>query len=193
LSTGSNQLDTKALPAAFRTTAVLQNLQVTYTASATNQGSNATSFNEGLDGVTLTVDYTPAPTPAFHRESGCIRVAPYGAAGSCALVQTSGANARLALHGTAYAPVAPFDVQLTNGTYQVFERGLIARSLRANLTPACGTCNTPAFSLPPASPGTTTQHVLFQATVRGKNRLRALVDFTPGLPPVVRSWSTMNE
>lgn len=190
----ANHVDSRALPAAFRSVIALQNLTVTYSATANNHGSNATSFEEYLDGITLSIDYTPLP--AFHRQSGCMRVAPYGAAGSCALLRTSGSNANLSIRGTAYAPVAPLDIHLTSVAYQVFDRGIVVRSLRLNLTSSSGctaAASCSAFKLPPATtvPGTTS--VVFQATVEGRKRLRALVDFPVSGPPVVRSWSALNE
>jgi hypothetical protein len=187
--------DSAIVTAQFPTIASLQNLRLVYTGSATPQGSNNTSFDAHLDGVRLLVRYTPPPAaPAFHRQFACIRAVPYPTAGSCPVLQTQGAQSNLSIHGTTYVPLAAVDVQLTQRASQVFGRGIIVRSLRSQITPSgCGVCvtyNLPARVAVPGGPRT----VVFQATVEGNKRLRALVEFpADDSAPIVRSWSTMNE
>jgi hypothetical protein len=112
---------------------VLSNLKVE--AAISNPLSGATM---DIDAVRLQVTYTP---PAVRGEStkiagvnNCITVVPYGASGSCPLIQTSGNGTGLYLQGTTYAPAAALDIQLTNVAAQVFRAGLITRSLTANIT-----------------------------------------------------------
>jgi Tfp pilus assembly protein PilX len=191
----TNHLDNPVadLTAEFQTAASLQNLSVVYSADARTFRGADTLFTASLDGARLLVNDTPPaapPAPTFHAQSGCV-TAPSG----CAFISTGGGNANLALHGTAYAPLAFFDIHLTNVGYQVFNRGIIARSLRVNLT-SSSACVPPVcspFRLPTPAPVPANTSVVFQATVEGNKRLRALVDFTAGLPPDVRSWSAMNE
>jgi hypothetical protein len=189
----TNHVNSADLSADFPTVDSLQGLSVTYSAEAKKKGSTQTSFTASLDGVSLLINYTPPappPVPGFHAQSGCVTTV-----GGCPLITTSGSNGNLALHGTVYAPLANFNIQLTNVGYQVFNRGIVARSLRINLT-SSSTCVPPdcsPFRLPTPTPVPASTSVVFQATIQGNKRLRALVDFPVGLPPVVRSWSAVNE
>jgi hypothetical protein len=190
----TNHADLADLSAAFTTPASLQNLSVVYSATAKKQGNSGTSFTESLDGARLLINYTPPPPATFLKESGCVTTAPYGSAGSCALITTAGTQTSYSVHGTAYAPLAAFDIQLTNASYEVFGRGLVARSLKANVTSSstCTGASCIPFQLPgPSGRGPTT--VVFLVRVDGNKRLRAQVVFASGLPPAVQSWSVINE
>jgi len=188
--------DVADISSTFTSLSKLQNLQVSYLGTAKKKGSTATSFTESLDGVALLVNYTPPASSAlFERQSGCITVAPYNSPGSCALITTSGAQTNFSVNGTVYAPLAAFDIQLTNVAYRVFGRGIVARSLTANLTSSStcsGSCS--PFRLPPAAPSPGTTAVVFQASVGTNKRLRALVSFpSSGGAPTVQSWSVVNQ
>lgn len=183
----------------FATLGELAGLTVTYQAAAKKAGSKATSFTEQLDGVELRVTYTSS-APRLRAQTGCVTVAPYGVAGSCALVRTGGSQADLAVHGTVYAPLSALDIHLVLVSYQVFKRGVVVRHLRSNVTPSspCADATPPIpdncypFQLPGFTPGPS--DVVFVARVDGRTRLRALVRFSTGAtPPQVLSWSVVNE
>ena len=146
----------------------------------------------------LTNDY-PATGPGLRRLSGCLSATPYTGSDSsrCALLKTTGNPVRLMVHGTVYAPLAALDIEVTNRAREVLGRGVVVRALKVRVTGSSNcskATNCSPFKLPDPRivPGTTT--LVFQATVEGNRRLRALVEFPgDGSAPVIRSWSTINE
>lgn len=197
-----------ALPAAFLSKSALAGLAVAYKAT-----SSGTDYSASLDGVTLTVTYTPVVpvVPRYRSQGGCITNAPYAQppdasapippTGTCSLLTTAGSNAALAVKGTIYAPVAAVDIQLVGTTYQVFGRGLIVRSLRSNVTSSIADCNVVPppdddrcfpFQLPRATVSAA-QKVLFTVKVDARTRLRSLVQFNGPAAPTVQSWTVVNE
>lgn len=167
------------------TPAELSTLSVTYGVEALNQ-SPTTEVDARLDGIEIEVDYTP---PGLKSQSGCITRTPYGGAGTCALLRSNGGSSQLAVRGTVYAPTAALDVQLTNVAFEVFERGVIVRHLRANITPAAEFTESP-FRLPEDVGSEGADLVLFTAVPPGGGPvLRALVEFAEGEPPKILNWS----
>jgi len=178
----------------FDTTAKLTGFEVKLT--ATNPNGGPSDYLQHIDGVSVSLTYTPAAVgAAFPPQSGC---AATGAA--CPLVDTQG-NAVFTVKGTIYAPLAMLDIQLVGSTYQVFGRGVIVRRLDTNFTSSidCNLATIPdteeydacyAFQLP--RDNTQGDNAVFTATLNGRVLLRAFVAFG-GATPVVRSWSSINE
>ncbi|MCA1710634.1 MAG: hypothetical protein LC789_02920 [Actinobacteria bacterium] len=93
-----------------------------------------------LDNVKLDMTYTPFQ---YIAQSGCVTAEPYtGGSSPCALVKAFGAQTRLYIEGTTYVPKAAIDVALTNVGAQVFNFGIVARTLWVTLTASSG------FALP---------------------------------------------
>jgi hypothetical protein len=111
--------------------------QIDYTVSATKQSGSTTKLTADLDSVQLYLAWTP---PSVRGEStpvygaNCVGAVP--PATSCPLIQTSGSKSSLYLQGTTYAPLATFNIALTNASDQVFKSGIIARSLTFSVTPS---------------------------------------------------------
>lgn len=114
---------------------------------------------EDLDSVQLTISYVP---PSVRAETGCVGAVPYPGPG-CALLVSRGEGTALYLQGTVYAPRAALDIQLTNVAAAVFRVGVIARSVRVNVTPS-STYSGPVFDVPVTdSAGPTPLQVFFTA------------------------------
>ncbi|MCA1833696.1 MAG: hypothetical protein LC750_13390 [Actinobacteria bacterium] len=181
-------------------------------------GTNGGPVTETLDGLGLKIvlasSGTPSPSPSptaspppggsstnyFRAESGCITQAPYPTSG-CALVKTDGAQTKLSIQGTVYAPLAALDIAMTNVSTQILGRGAVIRLVRLSVTPST-TYSGPMIEVPADSPSTayTNRHVTLTATVAGDVRLRALVRFvdqdptgamSPGYGVVVEAWSVL--
>lgn len=101
----------------------------------------ALTATSNLDGVVLEVTYEP---PAFRAQSGCITTQPYvsGSATTCAVLRGTG-SAGIAVQGTVYAPLAPIDVEVTNVSAQIFNRGIISRVVRLGVAPLAGFAGAP--------------------------------------------------
>jgi Tfp pilus assembly protein PilX len=180
----------------FRTRASLEGLTFSYTVS--KNGGGSTPYTGYLDGVELVVSYV---TPTFRQQSGCIVNGPYTGMSSypskCPMITTSGSQVQFSVRGTAYAPLAPFDIKLAQASSQVFNRGMIARVLRAQITGGSGctyASGCSPFRLPDTTSTTGPTEVVFLATIESSKRLRVLARFpSGGGAPTVVSWSTMNE
>jgi hypothetical protein len=131
-------------------------------------GAQCTPSQKGtvtLDGVRLRVAHT---LPGFQPISGATCASP-----SCALMWTT-ANPYVVIHGTVFAPSARLDLDLHNTGETRFLRGIIARTLHASACPCANQTDAP-FSLPGLS---NVRRVDFVATVNGRERLRARVQYT---------------
>ncbi len=117
------------------------------------------SVTEYLDTLQLQLTYV---LPAVRAEGGCVGAAPYPSGGSCALVTTRGAQTAFYVAGTTYVPRAALDIQLTNASGQVFRAGLIARTLRIQVT-ASSSYPGPVLDVPSNSSGPTPLQVFFTA------------------------------
>jgi hypothetical protein len=187
------------------------NVSMTWEARASNNRASS----EYLDGVRLelTLSEPPAPTPSpspsptgpppgtsdyYRAQAGCILVEPYGVAGSCAVVQTDGAQTKMVLNGTVYAPFGAIDIHMTNVSSQVLGRGVVTRHLRMSVTPASSFTG-PSIVVPDDSPGAAVDNrrVTLKAYIGGVLRLRAVVVFedaggsNPGQGVIVESWSVL--
>ncbi|MCU1432462.1 MAG: hypothetical protein JWP95_1567 [Actinotalea sp.] len=112
----------------------LADARIDYTVGAF-RGAGST-LTAQLDAAELWLEWKPPSlrgqtTPV--NGSNCI-----GTVGGCALITTNGAQTRLFLQGTTYAPLARFDINLTNISTQVFRSGIIARALAFSITPSAG-------------------------------------------------------
>jgi len=100
----------------------------------TGRGKKLTA---SLDGIALDVTYVVG---GIAPPSGCITQTPFPTSGSdgthCALIKSSGAQSLLSIHGMVYAPRAAIDLAATNASAQTFSGGIVARTFRANVTPA---------------------------------------------------------
>jgi hypothetical protein len=96
----------------------------------------------------------PVAGQTIPAETGCIIATPYPSSG-CALIKSDNSpNSKIFLQGTTYGPLAPLDIGLNNNTAQVFEDGLVARTLFLNPT-GSGVPSGPVIDLPDNSPGYT--------------------------------------
>jgi hypothetical protein len=155
--------------------AVSSNFSATYTVSAArNKG-----FTPQLDGVRLTVNYTP-PVVRAQSVSG-----PFLSVGVNKAV--------LVLWGTLYAPLASVAADFKNNSLFEFRRGVIARSIATDAVPPSDSSS--SFCLGYGSPCTGPSRVLrFTArTTDGTVRLVAVVRFfdSPSLGYSVKvlSWN----
>lgn len=200
LCMGSYRTQNFDVSSVFPTTDALASASLAYD---TTIKKNQTG-SEKLDGVALVVTYVP---PAYRALSGCLVAVPYSAPGGsgsapcpnatspAALLTTRGAPTDLSLVGSVYAPTAAIDIQLTNPSSQVIRRGIIARTIRVQVTGSSiftgNAIELPAgSSTPPAD-----RQVLFTAQIDAVTRLRAVVRFTdaggatPGQSVKVEEWS----
>jgi len=123
-------------------------------------------------------------------ETGCVTAQPYPSTG-CPVVQSDNSpNSKLFIKGTTYTAPAVLAVGLNNNTAQVFEDGLIARSLWLDAT-GSGVPTGPVINLPDNSPGYTNGDTVVYLTVyvcaasstcssSGRLALRAKVDIVDG-------------
>lgn len=179
-------------------TAADQLVGITATYQVTLTGLAPVTAN--LDGIELEVRSTP---PSFEALSGCHLASP-----RCALLKSEGAESKLVLGGTVYAPTATLDLDLQKLSSPIVDDGLIAGSVRLNIKPAA--CYTgPAIShldaqFPSDAPGPPEAGEVFTACIGGNPVLRARVSFPappqtasppaqspPAEPPKVESWSVL--
>ena len=117
----------------------LADLRVDYVVSAGRSNGSNTSFVADLDAAQLWVSWKPpslrGQTTAING-ANCVGAVP--PATSCPLLRTNGAQTKLYLQGTTYAPRATFNINLTNVSGQVFKSGIVARSLSVSVTPSAG-------------------------------------------------------
>ncbi len=125
----------------------LNKMDVTYSATV-GAGNTVT---ENLDSIQLKLTWKPptvrAQTATVNGASNCV-----GAVGGCAFIKTIGPKTRFHLQGTAYAPRAMLDLQLTNASAQVFRVGLIIRTLKIQITASAALANKPMIDVPPIAP-----------------------------------------
>jgi hypothetical protein len=94
-----------------------------------------------------------AQSTAVNGASNCVGTAPYVAGGpNCALITTSGKQVQFYVTGTVYAPLAALDIGITNTSGQVFRSGLIARSVRMDLS-SSGMHSAPIIDVPDDTSG----------------------------------------
>ncbi len=158
--------------------------------------ANKAAMNAGLDGVAIDVSWVQ---PGLAPQSGCITNPGFPKTGSdatrCALIKTSGAQTQVAIRGMVYAPRAPIDLAATEASTQMFSGGVVARTLRANVTPAATfggqVISVPGGAVVPPQPRT----VDLVATIDGVVKLRATVQFTdqpaPGTGVTVKRWTVV--
>ena len=150
------------------------------------------SPTESLDGMTLSVTYTPpAVVGSLNGETGCVTQAPYYSPqdhspaynGACALFSVAsnangGHSPRVAAFwGTVYAPSAALDVPVDVLTVPVFNRGVVARTLMLGYNLAAN-ATVPITTTPITANAPANRRVIFTATVPGKTtKLVADVEF----------------
>lgn len=159
----------------------LNNVTVTYQAQWVHSSQNQPRTID-LDGITIEVSYVD--TSLFRAQSGCII-----SGTTCPLI-SNGPFALVSIHGTVYAPKSFVNLALQPQTcFQVFDRGVILRSLRVQVTGACDFAGVP-ISLPESTGGGSTgpRRILFSASIDGRERLRALVSFPVAGAPRIESW-----
>jgi type II secretory pathway pseudopilin PulG len=117
----------------------LSDLRMDYTVTAGKQNGSNTTFVADLDAVQLYLSWKP---PSLRGEStlinGANSVGAVPPATSNPLILTNGTKTSLYLQGTTYAPLATFNINLTNVSGQVFKSGVIARSISVSVTPSAG-------------------------------------------------------
>jgi hypothetical protein len=163
-------------------------------------------------GLKTSVTASAAPGGAIPAGSGCVTLPGYstnGNSGSCAMIQSDNSpNSQIFFQGTTYAPNAALDISLNNNTAQVFEDGLVARTLWLNPT-GSGVPTTPVINLPNDSQGWVQGDTVVYLTVyvcanslsctssSGKLALTTMVDVVdpnPGPPTAgnrevsIKSW-----
>lgn len=163
----------------------------------TYQASVGTGRNliEQLDGIWLEVTYAPAPLKAA---SGCL----IATSGGCPLITISNnPGTSVVVTGSAYAPASVLDISLNNVQAQVFNRGVIVRGIRANITGSSSFTGN-AIGLPSGGGTAGTRTVLLTAYVSCsppsgcKPKVRAKVRFP--VPPAVSGpmidyWTVLRE
>ena len=92
------------------------------------------SVTESLDGVELTILYSPPPTYRPATPGGCLLQPAYGQPGSCPLLRV-GSAATVAVHGGVYAPAAPVELSIA-GSSVLIDRGIAVRTVRATVLEA---------------------------------------------------------
>lgn len=144
---------------------------VTYTAE---RGTGADPSNAHLDGIELDLLFRP---PTFEPLSGCLVAGPYPGAGACALVTVGGASpasTRFLVDGTVYAPSAAVDLAMSQLDSQVVTRGLVARTIRLDLSPK-STFKRPTIGVP------NPESVSFTAYSEPIRRAPAVAETDPGV------------
>jgi hypothetical protein len=191
-SSSSLQADTFALAVSdFSTAAKRAAATVDVIVSEDPANNNGTrTVKESVDSVQLSFDYTTPALPGLVSEAGtCIT-----AATPCPLIGTSGNFAQnIYIHGTIYAPLAAIQLHLTNQAAQTIDRGVVVRTVTANITPA-STYSGPLFGLPATTSVTITdpRRITFTAVIGGGQVATAYVEYddstTPATPKVL-SWN----
>jgi hypothetical protein len=131
------------------------------------------------------------------KKKGCTpSVAETATASLDAVILETGNNPQAIFSGTVYAPTGRLDIQVHNSGDVEFQRGVIARTIDADASASMKQSDSP-FSLPGL---VNIRRVLFEATVGGDPRLRALVQFTdkkngvahPGYVADVLNWVVLH-
>lgn len=129
----------------------------------------STSTNVGtaaVDGLELSVTYT---VPSLVQLS---------CPGSSCVTFDSSDNNAVFFHGTVYAPSAAFAVEVFNSSVNLFDRGVVARTLGVSVAASSKQTTSP-FQIPAATPQG--RLVLFRGYVDGQETLRACVAYTDKL------------
>jgi hypothetical protein len=137
----------------------LNGLTARYHVRNTDNIANSVSF----DGMELSVTYVPV---GFEKHRCPTSVS------NCSII-TSTVNQNLFFHGTVYVPSAGLNLKVHNKDTTIFDRGIIARTISANISSSSKQEDSP-FQIPR---GTTGRSVLFVAKVDGVDKLRALVTY----------------
>lgn len=154
-------------------------------------GNNPVGHSDNLDGVQLVVTYV---APGAEKTT-CTTVTD-----DCALI-TSTVTQKQFFHGTVYAPASYLDLTLHNKDTTIFDRGLVANSIKVTVSAGSKQTDSP-FQLPSATTG---REVLFIGYVGGVEKLRALVQYEdfktdpatgtttafPGYKVNVKKWSVL--
>lgn len=135
-----------------------------------------------VDGMELSVTYT-VPTLVQLSCSGA----------GCSAFDSSDNNA-VYFHGTVYAPSAKFAVEVFNSSINLFDRGIIVRTLDVSVGSSSKQTTSP-FQIPGATPQG--RLVLFRGYVDGVEKLRTCVAYTDkdgslaqaGYLVAVKHWS----
>lgn len=158
-------------------------LRTNYTTLLNPLSAEATSR---LDGLILEITYE---APAFRAQSGCLVAQPYvsGSPTTCAVIRATG-TAGLAIQGTVYSPLAPIDVEVTNVSAQIFNRGIISRIARLGVAPVAGFAGGPIGVV-------RADRVVSFTGISGGTTLKARATFadggglTPGATVTIDRWT----
>jgi hypothetical protein len=118
----------------------------------------------GLNSPPIAVYGLKAAVGAVHAQSGCVVASPYPSTGCAMILSDNSPNSEFYVQGTTYAPNAAIDLSLNNETGQVFKFGVIARTLRLNMTGSFS-LTSPVIELPDDSPGFTNGDTVVYLTV----------------------------
>lgn len=152
------------------------------------RGNNAAA-TDSFDGMELSVTYVPVGFEQHRCPTG---------ASDCSII-TSTVDQNLFFHGTVYVPSAGLNLKVHNKDTTIFDRGIVARTMTANISASSKQEDSP-FQIPRATTG---RSVLFVARVDGVDKLRALVSFQdfvtsagtssafPGYKVTVQKWSVI--
>ncbi|MEU6311466.1 hypothetical protein [Streptomyces sp. NPDC047014] len=138
-------------------------------------GTGSTDAAVRLDGVELDLVFR---APSLRPLSGCLT-----AGSGCAVIKstadadTAGAQSRLLIHGTVYAPTAAVDLSMSRVGSQVVTRGIIARTIALGISPAAGYLR-PVIGIPPEPVLFTT----YPAVTAKPASATAVTGFTPPAP-----------
>lgn len=171
------------------------NIKVTYSVTAKNANNN-NKLDDFLDGVAIDVTYA---NNGLAPASGCITNPGYSTSGAdathCPVFRiTGGNNSHMAMHGMLYAPEGVVDMNASAGSMQGYTRGIVARNLRANITPSI----TFPFNISTPAPvgGVPTDRIVdLVATIDGVVKLQATVSFhdqpAAGTSVTIESWKVV--
>jgi hypothetical protein len=166
----------------------LQGATIQYVASAHGGGGSGVVK---VDALALRVSYTApnADNNSCTLTSSCV-------------VWDSTVNLDAFLHGTSYAPTGEMDVEVQGSSGTIFDRGVIAATLHANIVASSTQTESP-FELPSGTPNG--RLALFTGYVDADIRVRACVlyqdyntlpgGFTqafPGYKVQVQSWNVIH-
>ena len=175
------------------TPAAFGNIKATYSVSAQTQSNKA--LDDFLDGIAIDVTYS---APGLVPSSGCITEPGFPQSGSdgthCALLKVSGNSSNVVLHGMLYAPTAALDLNAASGSQQGYLRGIVARTILANITPSVAFA--PTISTVSGGAGLPNDRLVeLVATINSVVRLRATVRFDDqplaGDHVVVNRWTVV--
>lgn len=172
-------------------------IKATY--SVTAQSQNNKALDGYLDGIAIDVTYA---NPGLAPASGCIIEPGFPKTGTdsthCAILKVSGNSSNVAMHGLLYAPAAALDVNAASGSQQGYLRGIVARTIRANIAPSVVFPVTITTPSPPAGvPNDRLVELVARINVNGSwvDKLRATVTIKdlplPGTTVTINRWNVV--